>query len=423
MKPSMTAIGLALAAAAAANPAAAQYSPPTASQQAIQPPTTNEESNQQTAISPSRKAHKAIVALKEAVDANDVANIPGRVAAAQAVAQTADDRYLIAALRYKAASAAKDQTGVASAIEALLASGKVSQGDLGALTMELAIAQFNLKQFDKAGATFERLLASNPGNSDAMVMLAETRQSQGRTAEAVDLLRRAIAGSASAGAKPKEELYKRAVALAYNAKLPVAAELSRDWVVAYPTPQNWRDAILIYRNAVGSDEALVLDTLRLQRATGTLKGDSDFHRYGYLTITRGFPGEAKAVMEQAIAAKAIDPNKQLFKDIITEANEKSAGERATLDEAMKAGLAAADAKRAVTAGDLHYGYGEFTKAAELYRAALGKSGADKDLINLHLGMALARAGDKAGAKAALSAVSGQRAELAKYWLVYVNTRA
>jgi hypothetical protein len=42
-------------------------------------------------------------------------------------------------------------------------------------------------------------------------------------------------------------------------------------------------------------------------------------------------------------------------------------------------------------------------------------------VNLHLGMALARAGDKAGATAALNAVTGARADIAKYWLAYVST--
>ena len=43
-----------------------------------------------------------------------------------------------------------------------------------------------------------------------------------------------------------------------------------------------------------------------------------------------------------------------------------------------------------------------------------------DLANLHLGMALARSGDKAGATAALNAVTGPRADIAKYWLLYVQ---
>ena len=73
-------------------------------------------------------------------------------------------------------------------------------------------------------------------------------------------------------------------------------------------------------------------------------------------------------------------------------------------------------------GDADYGYGDYAQAAELYRAALSKTGADVNLINLHLGMALARAGDKAGATAALNAVTGPRSELAKFWLIYLATR-
>jgi hypothetical protein len=38
-------------------------------------------------------------------------------------------------------------------------------------------------------------------------------------------------------------------------------------------------------------------------------------------------------------------------------------------------------------------------------------------------MALTRQGDKAGATAALNAVSGPQADLAKYWLLYASTKA
>jgi hypothetical protein len=38
-------------------------------------------------------------------------------------------------------------------------------------------------------------------------------------------------------------------------------------------------------------------------------------------------------------------------------------------------------------------------------------------------MALARSGDKAGATAALNAVTGARADVAKLWLAYVNQKA
>jgi hypothetical protein len=38
-------------------------------------------------------------------------------------------------------------------------------------------------------------------------------------------------------------------------------------------------------------------------------------------------------------------------------------------------------------------------------------------------MALARQGDKAGAITALNSVTGPRADIAKYWLIYVNQKA
>ena len=74
-------------------------------------------------------------------------------------------------------------------------------------------------------------------------------------------------------------------------------------------------------------------------------------------------------------------------------------------------------------GDRYYGMGNYSKAAEIYRQVLAKPDADKELANLHLGFALARAGDKAGATAALNAVTGPRSDIAKYWLVYVQQHA
>ncbi|MEO7241177.1 MAG: hypothetical protein ABIW16_07225, partial [Sphingomicrobium sp.] len=80
-------------------------------------------------------------------------------------------------------------------------------------------------------------------------------------------------------------------------------------------------------------------------------------------------------------------------------------------------------RAAMRVGDGFYGLGDYTKAAELYRAALTKSGVDTNQVNLRIGMALARGGDKAGATAALGAVTGPLAELAKFWLLYVNRAA
>jgi tetratricopeptide (TPR) repeat protein len=74
-------------------------------------------------------------------------------------------------------------------------------------------------------------------------------------------------------------------------------------------------------------------------------------------------------------------------------------------------------------GDRYYAMGQYDKAVELYRMAMGKPGVDPAVANLHVGMALARAGDKAGATAALNAVTGPRSDIAKYWLIYVQQKS
>lgn len=406
MKFTMTALGLALAigAGSAAVPATARQAASQA--EALQ-------------VKPSREARQAIAALQAAVSANDTANIPARIAAAKAAAKSEDDRFIIAALQLKAATAANDQAGKAAAIESLLASGKAPQSQIVPLNIELAQTYQALNQPDRAATALQRALAVQPTNVDAALLLSNLLKKQGRTAEAVTMLQKQIA---AAGGRADERLYRQAVQFAYEAKLQIATEISRDWVAAYPTSHNWRDAMGIYRNLRKPAEPVLLDLLRLGRAVNAL-GEGDYHPYAYLALADRAPAEAKAVVEEGVAAGKIDANEQLYRDILAEATTRSAGQRERLPALVRDAMASPTANMAITAGTIHYGYGDYAKAAELYRAALGKSGADKDLVNLRLGMALARAGDSAGATAALKAVSGPRAEVAKYWLSYLQTRS
>lgn len=411
MKPTSIALGLALAAGAAmSTPAAAKAQQPAASEQKAE-----------TKIQPSKGAIKAIIELQTAVNANDTASIPAKLAAAQAVAKTPDDRYAIAGLQYKAAVAANNNASKAAALEALIASGKVSPTELSSFNMELGNTYKALNQADRAAAAFERALAANPANPDAAIILAEARASQGRDAEAVSLIQKAIAEKAASGAKADESWYKRAVALAYKGKLPSTADIARQWLIAYPSPTTWHDVIAIYRNAGSNNDSMRLDILRLQRAAGALSSQGDFHDYAYLASKEGYPAEGKAVLEEGFAAGKIDRNTKLFKDAMAELSAKAAKDKAALAGAYDAGLKASTARAARANGDLLAGTGEFAKAAEVYRAALSKSGADANTINLHLGAALAQQGDKAGATAALNAVTGPQAAIAKLWLAYLAT--
>jgi hypothetical protein len=91
---------------------------------------------------------------------------------------------------------------------------------------------------------------------------------------------------------------------------------------------------------------------------------------------------------------------------------------------MPAAIAAANASAtgtpALRTADALFGYGRYTDAIPLYRAALTKGGVDSNLVNLRLGMALALANQRAEAETAFRAVTGPRAEIANYWMAFLN---
>jgi len=135
----------------------------------------------------------------------------------------------------------------------IVASGVLRPAEAAPLLKNLSGLRFNAKQYDQAGAVLEQRLQLDPNDMDAIGLLAETRNAQGRVPDAVAALQRGIQLQTAAGRKPDENWVKRAAALAYNAKLPNAPELARQWVAAYPSPTSWRNSIAIYRNTTHPD--------------------------------------------------------------------------------------------------------------------------------------------------------------------------
>lgn len=426
MKLTSTTLALLLATGgfAIASPAHAQYNTPTPAP-SIPTPQNTAQAPASEGYKPtiSNAARKEIVALQAAVTAKNTAAIPALVAAAQAKAKTKDDRYVISQLQFRAAVDANDNPAIMTAIEGVLASGVLPAKDAMQFHLNLGKLRYNAKEYDKAGAALEEALKLDPANIEATITLAENRNSQGRTAEGVALIQKAIATRIAAGQKPEENWYKRAVKLSYDAKLATSAAIAREWVAAYPSPKNWRDTIRIYQTTSGLADASLLDSMRLARVTGGLTGDNDYFRYSNSLVSQGLPGEAKAVLEQGFAANAISRTNPSLAPLYTLATSRSQGDRASLAATATAARAAADARKAMVTGEAYYGYGDYTQAADMFRVALTKSGVDKDLANLRLGMALAAAGDKAGATAALNAAGGAQADIAKLWLTYLAQKA
>ena len=385
---------------------------------AVAQPQGQAQEKPQRQVKPSAKALKPLSELQAAVKSKDAAAIQAKLAAAQAVVSTNDDRFILAQLQLQQAADLNDTAAAMTAMDAMLATKVLQPSELGPLLKNLSGLRFNAKQYDQAAAVIEQRLQLDPNDIDAIGLLAETRNAQGRAADAVAALQRGTQVQTAAGRKPDENWVKRTAGLAYSAKLPNAPALARQWVAAYPSPKSWKDSIAIYRNLSHPDTEGVLDLLRLANATGALTDPNDYQLYASASAQQGNYVEALAILNQGAAAKYIDPASADFRDTFASLKAKPQATEADLAEAAKTAPAATTLIRI---GDRYYGLGNYAKAAETYRAALAKPGADADVANLHVGMALARSGDKAGAAAAFDKVGGSLSEIAKYWLLYTQS--
>lgn len=414
----VTTTALALVVGFAATPAAAQYGAAAQQQQtAAQVPPAKQAA---PLIKPSAKALKAIVDLQDAVKKNDFANVPAKVAAAKAVASTKEDRYLIGKLQLDAARAANDNTALVAAIDTVAGSGYLDTQKVGGLYQDLGGIFFNAKQFSQAAAAYQKAIAIDPRNGEASRMLGIALFEQGQKSEAAAALQKYIQASSAAGQKPTEDTYRIAVQSAFDAKLPEASAIARQWLEAYPSADSWRNSIAVYRNLNQLDTEGTLDLLRLMQATGSLATAGDYELYAASAADQSNYNEAQAVVDAGLNAKVLDPANATVRELLAGLKTKNKATVADLETAEKT---AQNAKAYVRIGDTYAAMGQFAKAAEVYKKAIGKPGVDQNVANLHLGMALARAGDKSGATAALNAVTGPNAEVAKFWLTYVNHKA
>lgn len=362
-----------------------------------------------------------LVEAQKLMQASDNAGALVKIKEAAALpALTPDDSYTITQMQLNAAIGVKDNALIEQSLSALLATGRVSAEDRPKFLRNIGSLALQRKDYNTATKAFEELSTANPNDTEAVVGLAELYFAQKQSAKAVEALTKAITASKAANVAVPEPWYRRRLAIAYDGKL--AAQLqpaALDLVRAFPSAVNWRDAVIITRDSYPKvDEQTELDFLRLQSATGSLNGERDFVEYADTALGRGLPGEAKSAIDEGIRRNMLSASKPIVLELQRSANGKIAADKASLPGLERD--AKTNPKLALGTGDAYYGYGDFAKAAALYKLAVGAPTVDQGTANLRHGVSLARSGDKTGAAAALQLVKGgPREAIAQYWLAWM----
>jgi tetratricopeptide (TPR) repeat protein len=371
----------------------------------------------------SREERSALLALNTALEAKNYPAATTALATAQAAARSGYARYLASALQLRLGIETSNLGLQSTAIDSMIASGAVPTADLPQLYRNQAALLQNQAKLDRAEAALTRYTELAPNDAEAFVALSQIKNDRKKPQEAVASIARAIALRKAAGQPVPEGWYKRGLNLAVMHKMaPQSLQFARDLVGAYPSPVNWRDALIIYRDVAKPDVATAIDAWRLTRMAKALGGERDYLAFAQALSAAGLAGESKSVLDQGVAARMIDPGKAAFKALIAESGKKAAAEKAGLNAKQSAAMAAATGAPALAAADAFLAAGDHAKAVPLYRAALEKGGVDASIANMRLGLALALADNRPEAETAFRAVTGARAELASLWLAWLAQR-
>lgn len=355
--------------------------------------------------------------------AGDNAGAIAKLNTALPLSKTADDRFIIGNVMIDAASKANDQGNQRRGVDIMIESGAITGAELGKFQFFAGRFSYAAGEYDKALTQLNAAKASGYQDQQLTILIADASLKANKP-EGLAMLRQAVETEVAAGRKPDEAWIRRGLSEAYKGKQPdQIAWWAQASIKHYPTPQNWRNALLIYRDGAKLDPQADLDMLRLMRATKALSGERDFFEYANTANERGLPGEAKAVIDEGRAAGAIGSDTAAVKEIYTIASGKVKADQASLAAGEKAAATAKDGKAAASTADAYLGYKNYTKAAELYALALTKGGVDANQVNTRLGIALALAGQKPAAKEALAKVTGPRTGVADYWELYIDQTA
>lgn len=361
-----------------------------------------------------RAAAEQTRTMLSAGDLNSAAAVLSRLAPSSPL-----EKYLAASLSLDLAVRRNDPEAQRAAVGRMLESGAAPEADLPRLNHLAGYFAARAGSTDTAIAYLSRARALGEGDPRASLLLVESYARLHRFDDAARVLGETIAARKQAGQPIPASWYDRAVSLALTRKdwMGLASASAAKLAGAPASGPDWRSAIVTYLANARPDNEAALDLYRLQFVAAGMATERDWEAYASAAAGQGQADEARAVIAAGQASGALAKA-----DPVIAGLQRSLGAQRSAPKAPPADAPSLTAAQAIQAGDDLLAAGRFGDAAAYYRAALSKTGGDRDRATTRLGIALARAGDPDGARAALAQAQGRWAEVAAFWSAWVDAR-
>ncbi|MBC2650773.1 tetratricopeptide repeat protein [Novosphingobium aerophilum] len=363
--------------------------------------------------------------MAKAKDQASAAALKDKVLAALAAAQTVDDKFFAGNFAIQIGQTGKDSGLMKTGLETVIGSGKLTGPELGKYNYYLGGMAFDAKDYAGARTAFSNAVAAGYVENDVQALLAETYFATNELPKGLEVLGAAITARKAAGSVPPKEWYIRGLSVAYKAKTyEQAFGFGAGLVEAYPSTDNWADAIGLARTAGRFQAQETLDLMRLMDATGSYRDTSDYAEYLQAADARRAPAEVLKILDEGVKSGKLSPSDVFVNENKTIAQARLAADKASLPPLEKdALLPTASTATVMAAGDAFLSYDQWAKAEGFYQTALGKPGVDADRALTRLGIAQFEQGKFADAQATFGKVNGVRKPIAQLWAIFAGQKA
>ncbi|MWV27966.1 tetratricopeptide repeat protein [Aurantiacibacter rhizosphaerae] len=337
--------------------------------------------------------------------------------------ETEADRQLAGNLTLNIGIAMSDSALQRRGLEMMLESGLVAPESIGQFNWFVGSIAYQAEDYAAARNAFMAAKAAGytDDEADLTLLIADTYGREGNSQASLDYIMQAVSEAEAAGATPTERWLLRGLQSTYDNEMPAQAlTVSESLLRHYPTQKNWVNTLQVINALNEYDPGARVDLYRLMLAADALTQRSEFVRYIEDLDPRVMANEVQDVLAKGLSIGEFTAGDEYYTEVKGIADTRASQDRSGIEGIVSEGKSG-DSLDAMSAGDVLYSLGDFTRAESLYRTALEK-GADANVANTRIGIAQAKQGNYAAAVETFGTVQGARNAIARMWSAYASAQ-
>ena len=368
--------------------------------------------------------------LKEAHDdlnAKKYADAIAKLKEAEGMAgKTPYDQHLINDMLGFAYARIQNYAEAAKAWEAELDDGFTPQSEVPTRVRQLAEANYQIKNYDKAIEFGNRAVKGGFADEELKTLVGQAYYLKGDWKNTLRFEEGLVEEKIKNGQTPKSESLQLMLSACVKLNDSACETRALEKIVTYyPKPDYWYQLLFTMRQQTSGNDANTLQTYRLMSEVDVLKSPEDYTEMAQLALEAGSPGEAQHILEKGIAKGVFtDPRAKAKNQRLLESAKKAAAtDQANLPKMEKDADAAPNGAKNVGVGLAYLGYGQYDKAVDEISKGLAKGGLrNESEARLLLGIAQLKAGHKEDATKSFHAVKGDPSleRLANLWSLHAK---